>query len=231
MFEELKNKVYLANMKLYQYGLVPLTWGNVSARLDNYIVIKPSGVEYSTMSPQDMVVVDLNGNIIDGKLRPSSDTKTHLEIYRSCSKITSVCHTHSKYATSFAQAGISIKAMGTTHADYFFGDIPCTRTLTNEEVTTDYELNTGKVIAETFKDRDWLEVPAVLVMQHGPFTWGSNIDKGGMDAVENAIVLEEVAQINFQTMLINPNTSILPDYVLNKHYYRKHGANAYYGQK
>lgn len=231
MFEELKNKVYLANMKLYQYGLVPLTWGNVSARLDNYIVIKPSGVEYSTMSPQDMVVVDLNGNIIDGKLRPSSDTKTHLEIYRSCSKITSVCHTHSKYATSFAQAGISIKAMGTTHADYFFGDIPCTRTLTNEEVTTDYELNTGKVIAETFKDRDWLEVPAVLVMQHGPFTWGSNIDKGGMDAVENAIVLEEVAQINFQTMLINPNSSILPDYVLNKHYYRKHGANAYYGQK
>lgn len=231
MFEELKNKVYLANMKLYQYGLVPLTWGNVSARLDNYVVIKPSGVEYSTMSSQDMVVVDLNGNIIDGKLRPSSDTKTHLEIYRSCSKITSVCHTHSKYATSFAQAGISIKAMGTTHADYFFGDIPCTRTLTNEEVTTDYELNTGKVIAETFKDRDWLEVPAVLVMQHGPFTWGSNIDKGGMDAVENAIVLEEVAQINFQTMLINPNSSLLPNYVLNKHYYRKHGANAYYGQK
>lgn len=231
MFEELKKKVYEANMMLYRYGLVPLTWGNVSARIDDYIIIKPSGVEYDKMSPDDMVVIDLYGKVINGILRPSSDTKTHIEIYKSCSKISSVCHTHSKYATSFAQAGVTIKAMGTTHADYFFGDIPCTRSLTSDEVAEDYELNTGKVIAETFKDKDWLQIPAVLVRQHGPFTWGSNVQKGGLDAVENAIVLEEIAQINYQTILINPNTSLLPDYVLNKHYYRKHGANAYYGQR
>lgn len=231
MFEDIKQKVYEANIQLYENKLVPLTWGNVSARMDDYIVIKPSGVEYTKMFPKDMVVLDLLGNVIEGNLRPSSDTKTHLEIYNSCSQITSVCHTHSKYATSYAQAGVPIKAMGTTHADYFFGDIPCTRALTIEEVESDYELNTGKVIAETFQNKDWLHVPAVIVMQHGPFTWGGNKEKCGLDAVENAIVLEEIAQINYQTMLINPNASVLPNYVLNKHYYRKHGAGAYYGQK
>lgn len=231
MFDNIKEKVYEANIQLYKQGLVPLTWGNVSARVEDYIIIKPSGVEYEKMSPQDMVVLDLAGKVIDGKLKPSSDTKTHLEIYHSCSQIYSVCHTHSKYATSYAQAGIPIKAMGTTHADYFFGDIPCTRALTYDEIESDYELNTGKVIAETFKDKDWLQIPAVLVKQHGPFTWGGSADKGGLDAVENAVVLEEIAQINYQTMLINPAAVLLPDYVLNKHYYRKHGAGAYYGQK
>lgn len=231
MFKNIKQKVYEANMQLYENKLVPLTWGNVSARMDDYIIIKPSGVEYPKMLPKDMVVLDLHGNIVEGNMKPSSDTKTHLEIYNSCSHITSVCHTHSKYATSYAQAGVPIKAMGTTHADYFFGDIPCTRALTIEEVESDYELNTGRVIAEIFKNKDWLHVPGVLVRQHGPFTWGGNKEKGGLDAVENAIVLEEIAQINYQTMLINPNASVLPNYVLNKHYYRKHGSGAYYGQK
>ncbi len=227
MLEDLKQEVYEANMRLYHQGLVILTWGNVSGRQGDYIVIKPSGVSYETMKPSDMVVVNLFGEIVEGALNPSSDMSTHLGIYRACAKIKGICHTHSKYATSFAQAGLSIKAMGTTHADYFYGDVPCTRALTEEETQSNYEINTGRVIVETFQNKSWEETPAVLVRQHGPFTWGRSAAK----AVENAIVLDEVACMNYQTALLNSSAEKLPQYALDKHYFRKHGVNAYYGQK
>ena len=231
MLEELKQKVYDANMMLPKYGLVTFTWGNVSGidREKSLVVIKPSGVDYDKLKPEHMVVVDLNtGRIIDGNLKPSSDTATHLELYKAFKGIGGVVHTHSSYATSWAQAGRAIRAYGTTHADYFYGDIPCTRQLTETEIQCDYERNTGVVIAETFRERsiDVLATPAVLVGRHGPFTWGVTASK----AVETAIVLEEVARMALNTCNLNPQTSPSPQALMDKHYYRKHGKNAYYGQ-
>lgn len=234
MLEELKADVFEANLQLKEFGLVVLTWGNVSAidRELGYVVIKPSGVSYETMSVDDMVVLDLNGNIIEGKLNPSSDTPTHLELYRNFPKINSVVHTHSKWAVSWAQAGRDIPAYGTTHADFAFGAIPCTRGLTRNEVGIDYELNTGKVIVECFKERGITpeKIPAILIHRHGPFCWGSDCFK----AVENAFILEEVAEMAWHTEEISNYTGKKPgieDYLLRKHYERKHGKNAYYGQK
>ena len=228
MLDELKQKVYDANMMLIKYNLVILTWGNVSAKSDDekYIAIKPSGVDYEKLTPDDIVILDMNGNIIEGKLNPSTDTKTHLELYKAFSNIKGICHTHSNFATSFAQAGKKIKALGTTHADYFYGDIPCTRALTKEEVENDYEKNTGKVIIETFNSLDYNKIQGVLVKNHGVFTWGNST----IDAVNNALVLEELAKMNFKTLLLNPESDI-PQYILDKHYARKHSKNSYYGQK
>lgn len=227
MFNKIKENVYEANLELCRKNLVILTWGNVSERLDkNTIVIKPSGIEYTTMKPKDMVVLDLNGNILEGEYKPSSDTPTHIELYKAYPEIKGICHTHSTYATSFAQAGTSIKALGTTHSDYFYGEIPCTRDLNEFEVITNYETNTGKVIIETFKNKKIMEVPGCIVHSHGVFTWGHS----SMQAVENAFVLEEIAKINFLTLSINPH-ALLSEYIVDKHYQRKHGVNAYYGQK
>ena len=214
-------------MELYAKGVVIYTWGNVSERdrETNYIVIKPSGIKYEEMTPKDMVILDLDGNVIEGDRKPSSDTPTHLYLYKRYNQIGGICHTHSTNATAFAQAGINIPALGTTHADYFYGDIPCTRELFKEEVVSNYELNTGKVIAETIDMHNILKVPGVLVKSHGVFTWG----KDSTEAVYNAIVLERVSEIAIKTLDIN-NKSYLPSYVLDKHYYRKHGKNAYYGQ-
>ena len=227
MLEALKQKVFEANLELVKRDLVILTWGNVSERdLDTgYIVIKPSGVDYEKMKVEDMVVVDINGNIIEGKLNPSSDTPTHLEIYRHHPEINGICHTHSFYATAFAQAGKPIKCLGTTHADYFYGDVPVTRALTKEEVEKDYELNTGKVINETVKDLS--SSPAILVFNHGPFTFG----KDALSAVEAAQILEYVAGLNLNTMKANPEVEEISQYIKDKHYFRKHGPDAYYGQK
>ena len=230
MLEELREKVCSANIELYKKGIVIYTWGNVSGidRHKGLVVIKPSGVSYDDMKPEDMVVVDIDtGKIIEGSLKPSSDTKTHLEIYRAFDMVSGVVHTHSENASAFAQAGIDIKALGTTHADYFYGDIPCTRTLTQEEVEDDYETDTGKVIVETFQERniDPLSIPGVVVAGHGPFCWGVSPD----DAVHNAVVMEEIAAMNIKTLLLNPDAK-LPGYVLDKHYNRKHGKDAYYGQ-
>lgn len=227
MLDEIKQKVYDANIELYHSKLVILTWGNVSEKYGDYIVIKPSGVKYEKMTPNDMVVLDIDGNIIDGKLNPSSDTPTHLELYKSFPNINGICHTHSNYATSFAQSGKPIEALGTTHADYFYGDVPCTRELTKEETETNYEKNTGLVIAEKFKNLDYMAIPAVLVKHHGVFSWG----KSASESVHNAIVLEEIAKMNFKTNLINNTNNKLQQYTLDKHYNRKHGKNAYYGQK
>lgn len=231
MLEELKKEVCDANLRLVEYGLVILTWGNVSAITPDrkYVVIKPSGVAYDGMEPGQMVVTDLDGNVVEGDLRPSSDLLTHLELYRAFPGVNAVVHTHSRYATALAQAERGLPCYGTTHADTFYGEVPCTRHLTAGEVEGDYERNTGLVIAETFRDRDPEAVPAVLVCKHGPFTWGASCRK----AVENALILEETARIAFITELMSRPAGgavSAPQYLLDKHYFRKHGANAYYGQ-
>lgn len=235
MLEELKEKVLEANLQLVKYNLVVLTWGNVSAidRETGLFVIKPSGVAYDTMKASDMVVMDLDGNKVEGNLNPSSDTPTHLELYRSFPEIGGIVHTHSSWACSWAQSGRDIKAYGTTHADFANGAIPCVRGLTEEEVSGEYELNTGKVIVEEFNKRGISpqECPAALVHRHGPFTWG----KDAFKAVENALILEEVAKMAYRTESIasmgNKTDIGIEQYLLDKHYQRKHGANAYYGQK
>ena len=233
MLEKLKQDVFKANMQLKEFGLVVLTWGNVSAidRETGLVVIKPSGVPYETMKAEDMGVVDLQGNVVEGDLNPSSDTPTHLELYRQFSDIGAVVHTHSAWATSFAQAGREIKAYGTTHADFANRSIPCTRGLTKQEVEGEYELNTGKVIVECFNENSILplDCPAVLIHRHGPFCWGKNCFK----AVENALILEEVAKMAFRTeeiAAVENKQAGIEKYLLDKHYNRKHGANAYYGQ-
>ncbi len=232
MLENLKKQVYEANMLLPKYNLVTFTWGNVSAidREKNLVVIKPSGVEYDTMTPEDMVVVDLEtGKVIEGDKNPSSDTPTHLVLYRAFENVGGIVHTHSRMATSFAQAGRDIIPFGTTHSDYFYGEIPCTREMSGAEIKGEYEEETGNVIVETFKNKDINpdDIPGVLVKNHGPFSWGTDC----FNAVHNAVVLEEVANINFNTLLINPDVTRINQNLLNKHYLRKHGANAYYGQK
>ena len=229
MLEELKQRVFEQNLALVKHNLVVLTWGNVSAihRESGLVVIKPSGVDYATMKVEDMVVVDLDGKVVEGKYRPSSDTPTHIWLYKQFPQIGGVVHTHSTYATAWAQSGRNITAYGTTHADAFYGDVPCTRALTKEEIGSEYELNTGKVIAETFVDKDVLAIPAVLVKNHGPFTWGATPEK----AVENAVTLEEVARMAQLTESLHPQVNRVDQHLLNKHYNRKHGANAYYGQK
>ena len=234
MLEQLKQDVYMANMQLKEFGLVVLTWGNVSAidRQTGLVVIKPSGVPYDSMKAEDMVVVDLDGNVVEGKLNPSSDTPTHLELYRNFESIGAVVHTHSAWATSFAQAGREIKAYGTTHADFANRSVPCTRGLTKAEVEGEYELNTGKVIVECFKNENINpdDCPAVLIHRHGPFCWGKNCFK----AVENALILEEVAKMALRTeqiAAVEQKQVGIEDYLLSKHYNRKHGKNAYYGQK
>ena len=229
MLEELKKAVYEANMLLPKHNLVTFTWGNVSQidRETGYFAIKPSGVEYEKLTPDDMVIMDLEGNKIEGRYNPSSDTPTHLELYRAFPKIGGVVHTHSPWATSWAQAGRGIPCYGTTHADYMYGEIPCVRCLTKEEIDTAYEKNTGLLIVDYFKDKDYEAVPAVLCKNHGPFTWG----KDGHEAVHNAVVLEEVAKMAARCEMINPQVKPAPQELQDKHYYRKHGANAYYGQK
>ena len=229
MLEELKQKVFEANMQLPKYGLVTFTWGNVSGidRESGLVVIKPSGVAYETMSAEDMVVVDLDGKVVEGKYRPSSDTPTHVELYKAFPKVGGIVHTHSSWATSWAQAGRSIPCYGTTHADYMYGEIPCVRNLTQEEIDEGYEKNSGTVIISYFQDRDYEAVPCVLCKNHGPFAWG----KDPAEAVHNAVVLEEVAKMAARCELINPHLEPAPQRLLDKHYYRKHGANAYYGQK
>lgn len=227
--QQLKQQVFDANMALPHYGLVTFTWGNVSAvdRERGLVVIKPSGVPYETMQAEDMVVVDLQGNIVEGRYRPSSDTPTHLELYRRYPHLGGIVHTHSTHATAWAQAGLSIPALGTTHADYFFSDIPCTRALTAAEVAGEYELNTGKVIVETLGDTNPLHTPGIVVYQHGPFSWG----KDAVDAVHNAVVMEEVAKMAWIACGINPRLRHIDGYLMDKHFSRKHGPNAYYGQK
>ncbi len=229
MLEELKKKVCEANIALKNYGVVLFTWGNVSARdtETGLVVIKPSGVAYESMQPQDMVVVDMQGNRVEGSLNPSTDLPTHLELYRACPQMGGVVHTHSAHATAWAQAGRGIPFYGTTHADYFYGEIPCTRDLTRAEVATEYEKNTGLVINETFADKDYLAIPGVLVKNHGVFAWGKDAD----EAVHNAVVLENVAMMAAETERINPAVQPAPDYLKDKHYLRKHGKDAYYGQR
>lgn len=226
MLEELKKRVYEQNIALVKHNLVVLTWGNVSARQGDFVVIKPSGIDYSAMTADDIVVVDLDGNIVEGRYRPSSDTPTHIQLYKSFNGIGGVVHTHSTYATAWAQAGKNIPAYGTTHADLFYGQVPCTRSLTKEEIEDNYELNTGRVIAETFEKLDPVAVPAVLVKNHGPFIWGATPEK----AVENSVTLEQVAKTAYITGLINPKAEKVNQNLLDKHYFRKHGKNAYYGQ-
>ena len=229
MLEELKQQVYEANMLLPRYNLVTFTWGNVSGidRERNLFVIKPSGVPYEELIPEDMVVMDLEGNKVEGDLNPSSDTATHLELYKAFPSIGGIVHTHSPYAVAWAQAGKDIPCFGTTHADYFYGDIPCARNLTTEEIDAGYEQNTGKVIIETFADRNPEYVPGVICRNHGPFAWG----KDAMEAVHNAVVLEEVAKMDLFTIKIDPDTDEAPENIRVKHFMRKHGPNAYYGQK
>jgi L-ribulose-5-phosphate 4-epimerase len=230
MYSELKKRVFEANLDLVKHGLVIFTWGNVSEidRDKGIIAIKPSGLAYDTMTWQDMVLVDLDGKVVDSKWKPSSDTPTHLVLYHDFKEIGGIVHTHSEWATSWAQMGIPIPALGTTHADYFYGEIPCTRKLTMEEVNSQYELETGHVIVETFHDKniDPSAVPAVLIDGHGPFSWG----KSANDAVHNAVVLEQVAKMAHHALTMNKVTGI-DQYLLDKHYLRKHGKNAYYGQK
>lgn len=230
MLEDLKQKVYEANMLLPKYGLVTFTWGNVSAidTESGLFVIKPSGVDYEKMTPADMVVMDLQGNKVEGDLRPSSDTPTHLELYKAFPEIGGIVHTHSSYATSWAQAGRSIPCYGTTHADYIYGEVPCLRCLSKEEIDEAYEENTGHLIVNEFQrmNKEVMAVPAVLCKNHGPFAFG----KDAMDAVHNAVVLEEVAKMAYRTETINPKVAPAPQELQDKHYYRKHGANAYYGQ-
>jgi L-ribulose-5-phosphate 4-epimerase len=229
MLEHLKRQVFEANLKLPKHGLVTFTWGNVSGidREARLVVIKPSGVEYDVMTADDMVVVDLDGERVDGKLNPSSDTPTHLELYKAFANIGGVVHTHSRWATIFAQAGIDLPPLGTTHADYFYGAVPCTRKMTESEIEGEYEKKTGAVIAERFTGMNPNDVPAVLVHSHGPFTWGRDADA----AVHNAVVLEEVAFMAWQNLSLNPRIPFMQRQLLDRHYLRKHGANAYYGQK
>lgn len=228
MLEKLKEKVYEANMELQRKGLVIYTWGNVSEidRETGLVVIKPSGVSYDIMKPEDMVVVDLEGNVVEGEYKPSTDTPTHLVLYRQYSNIGGVVHTHSEWATTFAQAGICIPAFGTTHADYFYGEIPCTRDLTDEEISGEYEKETGNVIVETIGDKNSLEIPAIVVKNHGPFAWGKDADA----AVYNAVVLDKVAEMAYKTMTLKKDVKGVQQDLLDKHYLRKHGVNAYYGQ-
>ena len=228
MLEQLKQAVYEANLDLPKYGLVTFTWGNVSQRdpESGYFVIKPSGVAYDDLKPEDMVVVDLEGNVVEGSYRPSSDTATHLELYRAFPAIGGIVHTHSPWATSWAQAGRSIPCYGTTHADYFYGKIPCARALTPQEIDTCYEKNTGRVIIETLQGRDPMAVPSILCQNHGPFSWG----KDAAEAVHNAVVLEVVAKMAAACEGLNPQISPAPRHLQDKHYFRKHGPNAYYGQ-
>ena len=228
MLESLKQKVYEANMALPKYGLVTFTWGNVSAidREKGLVVIKPSGVEYETMTADDMVIIDLEGKVVEGKYKPSSDPPTHLVLYKAFKNIGGIVHTHSRNATSWAQAGRDIPAYGTTHGDYFYGAIPCTRMMTPAEIAGEYEAETGNVIVERFDGLSADDIPAVLVNSHGPFAWG----KDAADAVHNAVVLEELALMAMQTEALNPKVAAMQQELLDKHYLRKHGANAYYGQ-
>lgn len=229
MLEELKEAVWKANLQLPKLGLVTFTWGNVSGidRERGLVVIKPSGVEYDTMTPEDMVVVSLEtGQRVEGRWKPSSDTPTHLVLYRAFPDCGGIVHTHSRWATSFAQAGVGIQPLGTTQGDYFYGEIPCTRKMTPAEIAGAYEEKTGNVIVETFADKNPAQIPAVLVHSHGPFTWGCD----AAEAVHNAAVLEEVAFMNFHSLQLNPNQVRMQQELLDKHYLRKHGKNAYYGQ-
>jgi L-ribulose-5-phosphate 4-epimerase len=231
LLEQLKQEVLEANLLLPKHGLVTFTWGNVSGidREKGLVAIKPSGVAYEEMKAEDLVVLDLNGNVVEGRLRPSSDTPTHIALYNAFPSIGGIVHTHSPWATSWAQAGKPIPALGTTHADYFYGEIPCTREMTNEEIKGAYELETGNVIIETFRTKDINPsyMPGVLVHSHAPFCWGKNAD----NAVHNAVVVEEVAKIAYQTRNLNQNVTPMNQVLLDKHFLRKHGANAYYGQK
>ncbi|WP_122638793.1 L-ribulose-5-phosphate 4-epimerase [Romboutsia sp. Marseille-P6047] len=230
MLENLKKEVFEANLELVKHNLVIFTWGNVSGidREKNLIVIKPSGVSYDRMTVDDMVVVDFDGHVVEGNLKPSSDTDTHIELYKKYEEIGGVVHTHSTFATGWAQAKLGILPLGTTHSDYFYGEIPCTRELSKNEVEYNYEKNTGLVILEELKKRNIepLSIPGILVASHGPFAWG----KDSKNAVHNAVVLEEVSKMNFISKSLNPSISNINDYVLDKHYLRKHGENAYYGQ-
>ena len=229
MLEPLKERVFRANLLLPKHGLVTFTWGNVSGvdREHGLMVIKPSGISYEVMKAEDMVVVDQEtGKVAEGTLQPSSDTPTHLELYKAFLNIGGIVHTHSRWATSFAQAGRGILPLGTTHADYFHGEIPCTRKMTEAEIRGEYENETGRVIKETFQGKDPDAIPAVLVHSHGPFAWGLD----PMGAVHNAVVLEEVAFMNFHTLMLEPGIPPMQQELLDKHYLRKHGANAYYGQ-
>ena len=230
MLEQLKQQVYEPNMELPRRGLVTYTWGNVSGidRESGLFVIKPSGVEYDELRPEDLVVLDLNGNKVEGKLNPSSDTKTHIELYKAFPELGGIVHTHSTHAVAWAQAGRDIPCFGTTHADYFYGPVPCARALTQEEIDEDYEKNTGKVIIEAFRGRNIqpMHVPGVVCSSHGPFTWG----KDAAQAVYHAVVLEEVAKMALLTLQIDPNAAPAPQRIQDKHFLRKHGPNAYYGQ-
>ncbi len=228
MLEELRKKVYEANMLLPKYDLVTFTWGNVSGidRETGLVVIKPSGVDYDKLSPENMVVVNLDGEVVEGDYNPSSDTQTHVELYKAFPSIGGIVHTHSPWATSWAQAGRGIPCYGTTHADYLYGEVPCVRNLTKTELE-DYERNTGVLIAEAFESNNYESMPAVLCKNHGPFTWGADEH----EAVHNAVVLEEVAKMAAQSEMINPRIVPAPQELEDKHYYRKHGENAYYGQK
>lgn len=228
MLEQLKEEVWKANLDLVKHGLVIFTWGNVSGidRAGGLVAIKPSGVSYDVMRPSDMVILDLDGRVVEGTLKPSSDAPTHLVLYRNFLNIGGIVHTHSEWATSWAQAGRGIPAIGTTHADYFYGEIPCTRKMTEAEIKGDYELETGNVIIERFNNLDADMIPGVLVNNHAPFNWGKNAD----DAVHNAVVLEEVAKMAFRSFVLNPETK-MDQVLLDKHFLRKHGKNAYYGQK
>lgn len=231
MLERLKEEVYLANLELPDRGLIKYTWGNVSAvdREKQLFVIKPSGVDYDKMKASDMVVCDFEGNVIEGELRPSSDMPTHAVLYKHFSSIGGIVHTHSPWAVVWSQAGLDLPALGTTHADTFYGSVPCARFLTDKELETGYEKETGNVIVDLFKKKniDPIAVPAVLLQGHGPFTWG----KSATDAVMHAVVLEEVSKMNLFTRMLNPFSADLPQHILDKHYLRKHGKNAYYGQK
>ncbi len=228
MLEELKERVLEANLLLPKHGLVTFTWGNVSEidRASGLVAIKPSGVEYERMKAEDIVIMDLDGKVVEGKLRPSSDAPTHIELYKAFPEVGGIVHTHSEWATSWAQTGLAIPCYGTTHADYFYGSIPCARALTDEEINGEYEKNTGLVIIETFKGLDPVAVPGVLCKNHGPFAWG----KDAHEAVHNAVVLEEVAKMAVHTRDILPDADEAPQALKDKHYFRKHGKNAYYGQ-
>ncbi len=228
MLTELKEQVLQANLLLPKHDLVTFTWGNVSGidRASGLFVIKPSGVSYEGMSVEDMVVCDLDGKVVEGKWKPSSDTPTHLELYKAFPEIGGIVHTHSRWATSFAQAGMSIPALGTTQADYFYGAIPCTRPMTEEEIRGEYEKETGKVIIETFRGNNAADLPGVLVYSHGPFAWGTD----ALNAVHNAVVMEEVAFMDYHALTLNPSLTTMQSALLDKHYLRKHGKNAYYGQ-
>jgi len=228
MLEQLKEQVLQANLDLVKHGLVVFTWGNVSGidREHGLMVIKPTGVPYEKMKPKDIVVLNLYGQVVEGDLKPSSDAATHLVLYRQFENIGGVVHTHSEWATSWAQAGYGIPALGTTHADYFYGEIPCTRSMTQEEIQNNYEQETGRVIVNRFKNLNPDDIPGVLVNNHGPFSWGKNPE----DAIHNAVVLEEVAKMAFRTLMLNPEAE-MGKTLLDKHFLRKHGKDAYYGQK